>query len=421
MRVLLVASVNIFPSRVRVAGTFYARLMDRLAGLVERIVVLSPRPYVPKVVRFLPAAARALPYPPVERRGRILIARPYYLPTGPFQNLGVRASMNYFFARPLALRLQRRHRFDVVLGYSFPIDAYGAARIAQAIGVPSVVWAIGSDIDVVAGQSRANMAITCETVRRSTVVLTESDSLRRKLQQYCPQAANIRCYYKGIDLDFLRDAQESRQQLRDSFGIAPHSKCMVSAGAMVRDKGVWEFFHAFRELAGQREDLCAILAGNGPEVQPLRQAARQAGLEQRFLVPGEHWDRRRVGQLFQAADLLVFLSHHEGLPNVVMEALAAGLPVVATDVGGIPEVVMPERTGLLVPPGDVPAAVAAIRRMLDHPDLARATAETGRELILRAFDVDKNALFLHGMLKELIAEPGWLPPAGPLPPYDQAP
>jgi glycosyltransferase involved in cell wall biosynthesis/predicted ATP-grasp superfamily ATP-dependent carboligase len=307
----------------------------------------------------------------------------------------------YWSARPAAMHLNRNHAFDAVLGYGFPTNAYTAARIAEELNRPSVVWAIGSDVNTSASISSGNTAITREIVKRSTVVLTESDALRVKLKQLCPHARNIQRYYKGIDINFLHQVGESREGLRARFGILAESKCMVTVGAVHRAKGVWEFFETFRTLASEDETVVAVVAGDGPDREALRTAAREAGLEHRFLLTGEI-SREDVGRLLKAADVMLFPSHSEGLPNAVMEALAARLPVVATDVGGIREVIRPERTGLLVPKEDVPAMVNAVRQMLDEPSFARSTASAGQERILRDFDVDKNVYILRDMLAQLV-------------------
>jgi len=112
-----------------------------------------------------------------------------------------------------------------------------------------------------------------------------------------------------------------------------------------------------------------------------------------------------VGRVIKAADLMLFSSHHEGLPNAVQEALAGELPVVATNVDGNPEVVLHEKTGLLVPKGDVPAMVEAVTRMFEDPAFARRTAVEGQKWVEAVFNADKNVYVLRDILERLAHNP----------------
>lgn len=405
MRILVIANVGVFPSRVcPVAGIFFGNLLDRLAPLVEKIVVVSPRPWAPRYLPYVGKRLGRVDYSPVERRGRILVARPKYLPLHLRRRLNWLSYAMYHGSRGLARRLHGKHRFDVVLGYGFPHNAYTAVRVAEEIARPSVTFSIGSDVNVHALHSRGNMAVTKETIRRSSLVLTDSKALTDRIGEYCPDARNVMPYYMGIDLGFLDESTESREQLRERFRIAPGNKCLVTVGRLVRTKGIWEFLEAFKVLTRKYENLRGIMAGGGPELETLRQAIEQAGLGHRLKLTGLV-DRVEIGRLLKAADLMLFPTHHEGVPDTVKEALAAELPVVVTDVDGNPEIVEHERTGLLVPCKDVPAMVNAVCRMLDHPDFARRTALAGKRLVLEKFDADKNVNLLRDMLQQLVEDP----------------
>jgi glycosyltransferase involved in cell wall biosynthesis len=108
-----------------------------------------------------------------------------------------------------------------------------------------------------------------------------------------------------------------------------------------------------------------------------------------------------VGELLSAADVLVLPSRNEGQPMAVLEAMAHGLCVVASDVGGIPELVDDGRTGLLVPPDDVEALVAALRKVLDDDSLRAALGATARERVLEEFDVDVVWRRIDGIYREV--------------------
>jgi glycosyltransferase involved in cell wall biosynthesis len=170
---------------------------------------------------------------------------------------------------------------------------------------------------------------------------------------------------------------------------------LVYVGRFVEAKGLVELVEAFSRLAAQRPHLRLALVGDGVMKQRLVSLVQASGAPERILMPGG-MEPREVARWINASDLLVLPSWSEGYPNVVVEALACGRPVVATDVGGTREIVNADN-GLLVAPRDVEALRAAIERALarrwDHAaiaarmrrswdDVARETLGVCQELVL---------------------------------------
>jgi glycosyltransferase involved in cell wall biosynthesis len=123
-----------------------------------------------------------------------------------------------------------------------------------------------------------------------------------------------------------------------------------------------------------------VIAGDGPERAALGRQARELGLETRVRFPGS-LSREQVLRLFRAADASVLSSAWENFPHTVVEALAVGCPVIATAVGGVPEVVRDGENGLLVPPGDASALAGAIRRFFDDDELRRRLVEAAADSV----------------------------------------
>jgi glycosyltransferase involved in cell wall biosynthesis len=144
-------------------------------------------------------------------------------------------------------------------------------------------------------------------------------------------------------------------------------------GHLYRDKGVYDLVDAFALVGAARPGLRLVLAGEGPEREGLRAHAGSLGVNGALELPG--WvDEPAKAELLTRADCLVLPSHREGLPLAVLEAMHSGVPVVATAVGGIPEVVEHEREALLVPHANPPALAAALGRVLDDRELATRIA-----------------------------------------------
>lgn len=141
--------------------------------------------------------------------------------------------------------------------------------------------------------------------------------------------------------------------------------------------------HILADQPDYRSHLRGILVGDGPERAALERAIAEAGLQDVIWLAG---DREDIPALLARMDVFVLPSLGEGVSNTILEAMAAGLPVVATRVGGNPELVVPGETGELVPVGDASALAAALRALLDEPELAARLGAAGRERVRRNFD-----------------------------------
>jgi glycosyltransferase involved in cell wall biosynthesis len=141
--------------------------------------------------------------------------------------------------------------------------------------------------------------------------------------------------------------------------------------------------------------------GDGPRRQAIQEQVRRSLAPDRVRFwPGQP----DIRPLFHQACLLVLSSRYEALPNVVLEAMAAGLPVVATRVGGLPELVVPGRTGWLVPPGDAPALAAAMGQLIENPGARQAMGRAGRERALRKFSLETMTRLYEEVLDRLLAQ-----------------
>jgi glycosyltransferase involved in cell wall biosynthesis len=205
-------------------------------------------------------------------------------------------------------------------------------------------------------------------------ILCNSHILKEDLvSNYGLPPEKLTVVFNGVDTDFFQPSPTGRPQ---------GPPVLLSVGRLVADKDHNTLLGAFGHLSNRHPEAELWLVGNGPRRQVLEQKVQDLGLSGRVkILPGEN-DLRRF---YQQADLFVLSSQVEALPNVVLEAMAAGLPVVATRVGGVSEAVVPEATGLLVSPQDVTGLAAALGRLLDEPDTRRTMGQQGRERVLEHF------------------------------------
>ena len=206
-------------------------------------------------------------------------------------------------------------------------------------------------------------------------LVCNSAALKRVLTQSCGvPAARLSVIPNGVDVDYFQPAPEA----------GPYPAVALSVARMVPDKDLDTLIRAFAEVAPEFPQAQLWLVGEGPLLGNLQQLAGEllpAGAC-RFIPP-----QADLRPLFRQAGLLALSSRTEALPNVVLEAMAAGLPVAATAVGGVPELVTPARTGWLAEPSDPPALAAALRRLLANPEQCRDFGREGRRRVVRDFSL----------------------------------
>ncbi len=195
----------------------------------------------------------------------------------------------------------------------------------------------------------------------------------------------ISVIYSGIDLA-NHDCPADGAAVRAELGIPESSYLVGAIGALAPHKAQAFLLKAAAKLAEERDDVRYIIAGDGELERKLKALARSLGVTDIVTFAGF---RRDIRAVLGAIDLFVLSSVAEGLCTSMLDAMASGVPVVATRVGGVPEIVVDEECGLLVPPSDEAALAAAIARALDDADLRRRLADGGR-LRVKRFSLERT-------------------------------
>lgn len=253
--------------------------------------------------------------------------------------------------------------------------------IRRLTGIPFSFTAHGSDLHV-------DRRMLCAKVAEAAFVVPVSDYNRELIIEECGPGARgkLAVIHCGVDTQFFRPAETN---VESPFSI-------VCVGKLHEVKGQTYLVEACRLLAEAGVDLVCTLIGDGPDRRALTQQIANSGLEGRVTILGER-DRLQIAALLETAHVLAAPSvptrsgKREGIPVVLMEAMSAGLPVVASRLSGIPELVADGVSGLLVPPRDAAGLADALRRLHDDPSLRWALGGNGRETVIREFDVRKNA------------------------------
>jgi glycogen(starch) synthase len=272
-----------------------------------------------------------------------------------------------------------KHRTELIHIQCVSSNAYYAVRAKQRLGVPLVLSLHGELTGDHTGLfQRSDLArrIMRSAIDNAEIVTACSRHTLREAEAFYgrPLGSRGRVVYSGVRVEEIRDAEPY-----------PHPRPYVLAiGRLVRTKGFAILLRAFVEVLRQNDTHDLIIAGDGPELVPLSRLASDMGISQRVIFLGPT-PRDQVAKLFAGCTLLATPSRLEPMGIVNLEAMVAGKPVIATRVGGIPEIVVDGKTGLLVPVDDPAAFSKAILELLANP--ARR-AELGAAGKVRAADFD---------------------------------
>ncbi len=267
-----------------------------------------------------------------------------------------------------ALRL-RAARYDCVLAsWAYP-DAVASRWVARWLGIPCIVKVHGSDLNVQATYALRRWQIR-GALRAAGAVIAVSRALAAKAVVIGANSKLVHTLYNGVDSDVFSPG--SQAQARANLHVTVVGPLLLYVGNLKRSKGCMDLLEAFPAVLAAHPAARLVYVGAGACQDELTERAAELGCVVQVRCVGAVAHVALV-DWFRAADVLCLPSHNEGVPNVILEAMACGVPIVASSVGGIPEVV-PDYAGILVPAqqtGPLAAALLdAITRGWDKPRIA---------------------------------------------------
>lgn len=377
---------HLFPSRRQpTAAPFSLHTYRALARRCE-LRLVAPTPWWIR----LREAPRELWTPVHELHGGIEARYPTYLSLPRVHRLhalGLRLSLG----RSLAA-LRRSFPFDAILAaWAYP-DTAAAAAFARRFSVPLVTTVLGSDITALSEDPALRPQIVAALRPCARVVAVSADLGERVAALGIPRD---RIVVVRNAVDGERFTIRDREHARVRLGLPIGAPLILYAGYLVPEKGVDILVDAMAVLP--RRDVHLVMLGDGPLRRSLRSRVRSRGLADRVHLRGAV-PPEAVPEFMAACDLLCLPSRREGCPNVVLEALASGRPVVASRVGGVPELVRDDESGVLVAPDDPAALAAGLARALARPWDPAALRRT-----VGALSWDPIGDRYHELLREAVA------------------
>ena len=284
---------------------------------------------------------------------------------------------------------------DVIFAtWAFP-DGFAAVLLGKIAGVKVVVKVHGSDVEILKKQ-RLRRLLAVWSMNRASNVVGVSAYLSEMLVELGVQPHKITVIYNGLDQQKFR--RLDRLECRHKLGLSSTNKIILYVGNLKNDKGAVDLFNAFMGIAKLDNTVDLIYAGDGDCRAAIEQMSTKYGVDSAVRLLGKV-SHHSLPEWMNAADVLCLPSHHEGVPNVLLEAAACGVPCVATTVGGIPEVVTPD-SGLLVAPGDILALTQALSAALSR-EWDRNKVQAALQLTIGTWA--QNAAHLDTVLKAAVA------------------
>ncbi len=368
MKILFVS--NLFPdSDHPVWGQINATLLHHLAKRCE-VRVLALRSTLPmlgfKVRRLKPRAEDEL-------------LKPAYAPVWYLPKVGSRFNHRLIGAGalPVLRRLRKEFNYDVILcSWLYP-DVCGLARVLPRLGVPMVAISQGTDVHVYL-DIPVRRKLIVDTVSRLPGTITRSKDLAKRLVDAGVPESRLHPIYNGVDQEVFQpgDRAAARRELK----IPADDKVILYVGNFLPIKNPLLLVRALSEVkADSRTANCRlIMIGAGPLLETAKAEAAAMETSEQIDFVGRK-SSGEVARYMQAANVLCIPSNNEGVPNVAFEAMACGLPIVGTKVGGIPEVVCEDFLGRLVGKGDQGALTVALKDLLTEPADSRRITDYARQ------------------------------------------
>ena len=367
-------------------GSFIHSLMSTLAQLEHEVMVLAPHD---------PAADHAW-------QSEVSVNRVKFIWPESWSTLGHARSLSgdvslKWHAYPLVLlfslfatlslwREVSRHKADVIYAQWLLPGGFVGAAVSRLTGVPLVVHVHGSDV-FVAERQRFARPVVRFTLRSCCHLIACSGDLACRVVNLGMPGERVSVVPYGVDVERYEPDHGSARMLRPTLKIADGQHLIMAMGRLVYKKGFSYLIKAMPGVLARFPDSTLLIAGEGDLGTELELLAESLGVRQQVVFAGHvAWDQTpaylALADLFVLPSVLDQAGNVDGLPNALLEAMASGCAIVASEVAGVPDVLIDGQNGLLVPPKDADTLAGAICTLLDDAPLRRQLGDAARATTL---------------------------------------
>ena len=313
----------------------------------------------------------------------------FFVPRVARWSYGITLFLSSILVLPKFLGPQRPHLIFATWAYP---DAFAAVCLGWLFNIPVVVKVHGSDINEqpeITGVGRQ----VAWVLKHAKGVVSVSNDLAKKVIALGAERNKVRVIYNGVDASLFYPIDQ--QKCRKKLSLDQDTRVILYVGNLKASKGCLDLIDAFAMFKDENGIADLIIIGSGPCEAAIQTKIEQLGLTRCVHLAGQQ-KHELLPTWMGAADLIVLPSHAEGVPNVLLEAMACGKPIVATNIGGIPEIV-PDDCGILVEPKQVMQLAHAIKDVLEKPWNTKAIVTYASNYVW-----EKNVKLISAMFLELI-------------------
>jgi glycosyltransferase involved in cell wall biosynthesis len=378
------------------AGIFVLEQMRALRRRGVEFRVISPTPWIPSGLRSLARLRKYVAIPSHSTVDGFSVDYPRIpmFPRGVFLYLA--GFVYYLWCRALLREMLKETSIDLIHAHAIMPVGFAAVLLGREFKIPVICTVHGSDINVQPWRNRGNLWATKWALARVDRLCAVSQSLADKVRGLAG-GLQVDLVRNGADPEVFRATPKSEARAR--LGMPPADKVLLFVGNLIPIKNIPVLLEAMAQLPCKDITLC--LVGEGELRESLERMAGDLGIRNRCIFAGRR-PHEEIPAWLSAADCLVISSQMEGFPTIIPEAMLCRVPIIATAVGGIPEVVVDGATGLLIRPGDALALAGAITALLNHSGLATALAERAENFVHKNLTWESNARKVVSLYEETL-------------------
>jgi glycosyltransferase involved in cell wall biosynthesis len=383
-------------------GIFVHNQLSRLVDCGVDITVVSP---VPWSSRFFSLMKRKWErYLKIDKKAEIdgiRVEYPRYLrPPGlwfyPYSGitcfLGIKKTVKNIY---------QRSPFDLIYTNALIPSGYAGCLLARKLNLPSVCYIGESDLGYL-NFSKLSSERMRYVILNSSGLISVSKHERDRIREIAHPRKPIEVIYRGTNTNVFKPLN-TNLELKRKLLLPDDSPVVTFVGHLIRRKGIHDLLNAFSLVTVKLPKAHLLIVGDGPERDNLEALSSRMGIRKRVIFAGLVRNEE-IPSYYSITDVMAFPSYAEGLPNAVVEAIACGVPVVATNVGGIPEIITPSINGFLVEVGDIKNLSSNIIKMLTDEVLKKRMGRESRRIAEDRFNARDNAEKLKSFLSQIVEE-----------------
>lgn len=297
-------------------------------------------------------------------------------------------------------RIVRQKNIHIIHSHEYKSD-FIALPIARAYGMPVITTLHGWIANNL--KSKFYIAAQKKILRYFDAVIAVSDKTRRDILAAGVPGEKVKLIYNAIVTDKYTPSVSGESALKKRLNLSPSARLIGNIGRLSPEKGQKDFLRAAKKILSSRSDVYFVLAGDGPDRGALEELTDALGIRQNVFFLGHITDMRG---LYNDVDAIALTSYTEGFPNVILEAMCMEKPVLATDVGGVSEIVQDQTTGILVQPADTDSICSGLLRLIGDRVFEERIVRNGKKLVLEKFEFRDRVVRVQDLYKLVYSKSG---------------